>query len=154
MAFAAVQSTTMTVSTASSVPTTVSATGSLNLVIVHVKVAGGETLSSVTDDKSNTYAIVGPKIWNTTDRVYQAYGVQTTGGATTVTCTFSASTTGKRVVITEFSGNATTNATAYDKDSNGSGTGTAASVTSFTPTNNGELISATLAYLNNFSLKL
>lgn len=122
--------------------TMTSATTLNNIVIGFVKGGQSNTLSSVTDDKGNTYVITSAVDSSTTVRLYQFYGVQTTAGATVLTATFNAAGQTWRMGADEFSGNGTSNASAFDKTSTGSGTGTALAVTSFSPTATGELIVA------------
>lgn len=147
MAFAFVQTAgnaMLTNSTTNVVTPTVPLTAG-NLVVLNIRLPIGTTVTSVTDNASvpNTYLVAaGPLSY--TGIAYQIYGVQITGGATTVTTTISSSTT-SRVVLDEFSGGASTNATVFDKSSTGTSGGASqlsASVTSFSPIAAGELISA------------
>lgn len=151
MAFAFVQ--TKSIDNASSTTTgTISPTSVFtigNLVVVHIRSSVfGNTISSVTDDKSNVYANSGGPVIDpngTALVLWQYYGVQVIGGATTITVTFTSATT-NRLIVDEFSGGMSTNATIFDKSSSGvnaSGVNsTTGLVTSFSPTNTGELISA------------
>lgn len=119
-----------------------------NLVVVNVRLStGGLNINSVTDNKGNTYAQAATStlLGSTTANQYQYYGVQITGGATTVTVTLNISGT-SRAVMDEYSGGASTNASVFDKSSIrvSSTMATSATVTSFSPTSAGELIVAGL----------
>lgn len=119
-----------------------------NVLIVNIKInSAATTVTSVTDNAStpNTYAkAIGPIVSGNT--MYQYYGVQVTGGATTVTVNLSASSTA-RADVDEFSGGQQTNASVFDvATSNTGASGVSASLaTPLAPANNGELISASLA---------
>lgn len=145
MAFALVQVGTAGGGTGS-VSVTMSATGSRNLVVVTVLVQGTtDTLSTLTDNQGNTYAITA--VAQNNFRVYLCYGVQITSGTTSITATFSGSVNTHRIQATEYSGfgASATNANVYDATSTGSGgpgTSTNASVTSFSPSSSGNLIVA------------
>lgn len=144
MAFALVQSPTQVTGTAASVSVTVAATGAGNLVVIYASPAStSTTLTSVTDNVGNAY-VVSSALDNTPNlRIYMAYGVQVTGGATAITTNWSNGTETKRVGLDEFSGGASNNTNAFDTSSTGTGTtSTATSVASFTPAGNGELIVA------------
>lgn len=122
---------------------TVSSTVQGNLVIVNFGQGDANaTVTSVTDDQGNTYAEAASLGGGGGALTNQYYGVQVTGGVTTVTIELSAST-GCNAIVDEFSGGASTNVTVFDKASTGSGSSaTSSSVTSFTPTADGSLISA------------
>lgn len=117
-----------------------------NVLVVNIKILNGSvTVTSVTDNASspNTYAnAVGPI--DNGIRTYQYYGVQVTGGATTVTVNLSGSIA-VRVDVDEFNGGALTNAAIFDNSSSGNGTGTSATVTSFNIARVGALISASVS---------
>jgi hypothetical protein len=125
-----------------------SATGAGNLVVVHIRTSNGNNVSSVTDDQGNTYVVggasslgdAGPSI------VYQAYGVQVTGGVTTVTVNFSVSTSA-RAGADEYSGGATTNAAIADAFLAGAKTTGTNVSTTLNPAANGELVVATIGLL-------
>jgi len=119
---------------------TVTSTGVNNLVVVTVSTSTSQTISSVTDNQSNTYTLSSPVIVSSL-HFYQAYGIQTTGGVTTVTITKS-STSGCRIVVNEFSGTATSSV--YDNQSTGTGTGTSCAVSSFSPGAAGKLVVASV----------
>lgn len=135
-------------STASLVHTFATATTQNNLVIANVKVAQiGATPTSVVDSAGNTYALAGSQevnIGGSPITVYQYYGVQTTGGATTLTVNLP-SAQAIRICVEEFSGGLTTNATVFDKVATnlGGGADTSASLT-LAPSKAGELISVFL----------
>lgn len=128
-----------------------------NLVIINIRLSTvGITVNSVTDSKGNTYALAttASSLGGAALNQYQYYGVQITGGATSVTVTLSSSAT-SRVIVDEFSGNASTNASVFDKaTSTTSSAGSATSATlspPLTPTNSGELIAVGLMLNNNIT---
>lgn len=148
MAFAQVQTSTQATTTGNTLNITVSPTVANNLVVVHIKIASNaETCTSVTDDKGNAYVLSSVLDAGTTNRTYQAYGVQVTGGVTAITVNFSAAVVSKRCGADEYSGGETSNAAIFDEAS----TGTALLSTSvscspaITPTATGELIVATIS---------
>lgn len=144
MAFAAVQETTGTAGTGSTVSETVASTGSGNLVVVALRLSTKtETCTSVTDNVGNSYALLAASD-SSGRRLYIAYGVQATGGATSITGNFSGSSATKRVIAVEFSGGASSNAAVFDASAASSGSGTSGSVT-LTPASSGELI---VAFIN------
>lgn len=146
MAALQVQTATQATGSGTSVVITVSSTVQNNLVVIHVKVTGvTETLSSVTDDKGNTYVVSSPLAGGTEYRLYQAYGVQVTGGVTAITCNFSSNVASKRCGADEYSGNKITNATTFDASATGTGTGTSLATGALSPAATGELIVATYA---------
>lgn len=111
-----------------------------NLLVVFVRFPNTESITSVTDDVGNTYVIGTPFNGVGTLNIAICYAVQVVGGATSITVTFSGATTNKAVMADEFSGNASTNATAYDTTATGSGTGTSCATAALTPAAPGELI--------------
>lgn len=117
---------------------TMSATGAGNLVTLgcSVSVAGSPTLS-VSDTAGNTYVVSSPVDYSTF-RMWMIYGVQASS-ATTVTFTFSTTVSGT-CGADEYSGNASTNASAFDVSASGTGTGTSLATSTFTPAASGELI--------------
>jgi hypothetical protein len=140
-AFAAVQNASNSAA-ATSYSVTVSSTTANNLLVVLVRVVNTSTLSSVTDNAGNTYSLsFGYIDFSTNTRLYQAYGVQTTGGATSVTITQSTGS-GSSAIVNEYSGFAAgnTNATVYDAGVTGTGTGTSISTSTLTPSSTGNLI--------------
>lgn len=141
MAISAVQTSAQVAATGASAALTLVATGAGNLVVVHINTTTAQTVTGVTDNASNTYA-VSAALDNGADRAYQAYGVQVAGGATTVTVTFSASVV-HRCGADEYSGAAASNVAAFDASTTGTGTGTAVSVSTLTPAETGELIVVT-----------
>lgn len=144
-AFAAVQSATQVSSTSTGVSVTLSATTAGNIVIGFGKTSStSETLNSVTDNAGNTYAIVGPVDQGSTVRLYLFYGVQVTGGATSVTLNWSGTTT-HRCGADEFSGAAATNAAAFDVSATGHASSAAPATGTLTPAATGELIYAACA---------
>lgn len=141
-AFAAVQTATNN-GTGSTVSVTVSATGAATIIVASVRVDGAETCSGVSDGNGNTYVLLGPVTEPSgNSKLYLAYGVQVTGGVTTVTASFSGSSGTKRVNVDEYSGAGSTNALAYDTHQTGTGTGTALATSTLTPSATGELIVA------------
>lgn len=124
---------------------TVSATTQGNLLVVYMKPQSSLTTNtSVTDDVGNTYVI--GTLQTSSDAlatVTMAYGVQTTGGATSITITFGGQDLAKRCGADEYhssNGPLTSNATTFDVESTGTGVGTAGAVTTFNPATSGELI--------------
>lgn len=140
MAFIHLQGTQNATAGASSLATTVTATTKDSIVVVTVRFLDtSKTVSSVTDDKGNTYTkAYGPRDYNTV-RQYQYYARQITEGATSITVTLSSSTS-MRVQVAEFSVGTGKKPT-YDKSANTGGVGTDANV-AIAPTNNGELVVA------------
>jgi hypothetical protein len=139
-AWSAIQTATQVTGNTTTANLTLTSTTAGNLVVVYGRCLSSETLNSVTDSAGNTYAIIGP-ITNST-RFYMAYGVQTTGGTTTVTLTFSAAGS-KRTGADEYhssNGSLASNAAAFDATTSGTGTGTAAATSTLTPAATGELI--------------
>lgn len=113
-----------------------------NLVVVHVRIVGTASVTSVTDDKGNTYVIGSALGLPTANQsLYQAYGVQVTGGATTITVTLSTSIA-VRLGADEYSGTAASNAAVADQSSTGTGSGSSLAVSSFSPSATGLLIVA------------
>lgn len=144
MAFAQVHTSSQNSGTGTSVIVTVVATTLNNIVVVHIKIGDTtETCTSVTDDKGNVYTLSAAK--SNTIRLYQAYGVQTVSGATSITVNFSSNVAGKRCGADEYSGTNTSNATAFDGTGTGSGNGTALAIGTLTPTATTELIVSTIA---------
>lgn len=128
------------VSTASA---TISASGAGHLVTAAIRLTDQTTsITSVTDSAGNTYAVTSALDYSTF-RMFLAYGVQVSGGATTVTVNFSGATSG-RFLVDEYSGNASTNAATFDVVGTGTGTGTSAAASTFTPAASGELIVAVM----------
>lgn len=139
MAFAQVQTAAQVVHTGTTaVALTMSATGAGNLVVVHIRISDATTTPAVTDDKGNAYVVSAPVV-NGSVSLFQAYGVQVTGGVTTVSVTPSASNT-MRCGADEYSGGKTTNATVFDVTKTGTGTSTSLAVSTLTPAATGELI--------------
>lgn len=113
--------------TGNSLVISMSAMAQGNLAVVHICVGYNETVTSVVDDKGNTYVVPVGVIQGTSIHGYQAYGVQVVGGATTITVNFSASTTAKAAAADEFSPGAVkwaSNADAVDTQTGRGGTGT------------------------------
>lgn len=121
---------------------TVTSTAANNLVVVSMELINTMAVTSVTDDKGNAY-VLSSAYSTTSRRLYQAYGVQVTGGVTTITVTKD-NTLFIRVIADEFSGftggGTINNAGVYDTRTTGTGTGTAVSVSTLTPAATGELI--------------
>lgn len=144
--FAAVQTTGNSDNLVNSVAVTMTSTGINNLVIIGIYLNNNitTTVTSVTDDKGNTY-VVSAALDNSSGflpyRVYQAYGVQVTGGVTTVTVNLSNSLVNNILVIAdEYSGGKTTNATVFNSSTTGQGTGTSLSVSTLTATTGGLIV--------------
>lgn len=138
MAFAFVQGPAPVAGTGTTVAITVSATVAGNLVTVRIRSATTEVATSVTDNVGNTY-VLSSAVDMSTFRTYMAYGVQVTGGATTITVTWAASGVSKSVAADEWSGGAASNAAIFDTSASATGTGTAIAVT-LSPAASGELI--------------
>lgn len=145
-AFAAVQTATQVSGTASTTVVTLGAAATAgNLLVVAAAVNSSTvTCTGITDSAGNTWAVIGPET-NGTSRVYLGYAVQVTGGATTVTVSWSDSAATKRAGVDEYSGGASTNAAIFDVSTTGQGTGTALAVSTLTPASTGTLIVAVAA---------
>lgn len=149
MAFGFIKSAQAVASSTTSLNITVTSVKVGYLVIVNMKftsaVSGG---LSVTDNAStpNTYAMSkGPIVVpSSTINLYQFYGVAVTGGATTITVSWTGTNT-LRATADQFSGGKLTNAAVFDKAASNTGTGTSASLT-LSPTNGKELISVGVAF--------
>lgn len=123
---------------------TIPATTQGNLLVINVSNLQSD-ISSVTDNVGNTYvraATIDGQLSGI--RLEKWYGVQVTGGATTITVTYSG-TTPRQHNFNEYTGTAASNATVLDKVSTLSGRTVGAgtvnmSVPAFTPSNNGEII--------------
>lgn len=142
-AFSAIQTATQATGTGSSVAITTSATTQWSLVTVYAKLADNtETLTSITDDKSNSYTILTVLDNGGANRIYMGYGIQTTGGTTAITCNFSSNVASKRCGADEYGGfsASVTNASVFDTSTTGASTGTALAVSTLTPAATGELI--------------
>lgn len=142
MAFAFVQTATNANSSTTSLVLTLSTPAAVNdLIVINMKFAADPVTISVTDNSAvpNTYAqaivATGPGIW-----ANQFYGVQKTGGATTITVSWPG-VLATRMIADEFSGGATTNATVFDVATSNFGSSTSGSGT-LSPAASGELISA------------
>lgn len=145
MAFAHVQASTTVAGSGTSAVISLSGTGAGNLVVVHVYMGSTtQTVSSITDDAGNTY-VVGSRqnASGGTHSATQGYGVQTSGGATTITVNFSGSVS-HEVGADEFSGGATSNVAVFDETLSAANSGTALAVATLTPTQAGNLVVATL----------
>lgn len=120
-----------------------------NLLVINVKLGGvGAINPTVTDNAGtpNTYALaVGPIDSSPDFRCYQLYGVQVTGGATQITISWTNSAAA-RITVDEYSGGAATNATVFDQSTSNTGSGTSASVASFSPAATGELIAVGVGF--------
>lgn len=145
--FATVQAGTQNTSATGTLTIAMTATTQGNLVVGFLKGPQTVTLSNVIDDMGNTYVISTAKDSSTTLRLYQFYGIQVTGGSTNVICTITG-TGNCRGGADEFSGNGTTNSSAFDVTATGSGTGTAIATSALTPTATGELIVSSFAQPN------
>lgn len=138
--FAVVQQSSVVSGTGSNV-VSISATSAGELAVVGVRIQGvTDTITSVTDDKSNTYAC-STNVDYSSRRIYLCYGVQTTGGTTSVTVAYSGTQT-HRAYVAVFSGGAASNAAAFDTSATGTNTGSALSVSTMTLAASGELVVA------------
>jgi hypothetical protein len=140
MAFALVRNTAEVVS-GSPVVVTIVASGVGNLIVVHFWGDANAVVTGVVDNVGNSYEIGSGVIFTTQLAIYQIYGVQVTGGATSITVTYTNS--GGKVQVDEFSGGEPTNALIYDTRQSNTGTGTNLSVPTLTPAATGELMVAT-----------
>jgi hypothetical protein len=123
---------------------TIPATTAGNLVVVYPTAAtSGDSIVSVVDDVGNTYTVAAANVQRTNIGMFMAYGVQITGGATTITVTWG-NNQFHRAGADEFhssNGALTSNAATFDTSSTGQGTiETSYAVTTMTPAANGELI--------------
>src|SRR5215467_2175866 len=98
-------------STVTSQPITISAVGSGNIVTGTVEVFSGSTLSSVTDDKSNSYTVVPNDLGNGYYAFYSTGLI--TNGPTTITANFTSSP-GVFLTVDEWAPPASTTAIALD----------------------------------------
>lgn len=138
--FAAVQTATQVVASTTTVSVTLSPTKVNNLVVAYAGTDNTQTCDSVSDDKGNTYSTV-ITVLNGVNRVCAAYGVQTVGGATTISFNFTG-VAAKRVGADEYSGGETSNATIFDTYTTGTGSSTSLSVSTLTTSGSGNLIFA------------
>lgn len=126
---------------------TIASTTAGNLVVVHIDLQDyTRAVNSVTDNKGNTYASAGSQVASgNNDKYYVFYGVQVTGGATTITVNLNFSS-GVNVVVDEYSGGASTNATVFDVNATGTtASGTGLYTINLAPSATGKLIVAFLA---------
>lgn len=127
MAYAIVQTNNSNTSSASPytyTPTSAITAGSLGVLLVH-SYSNTVTVTSVTDDKGNTWTLVGHSPDNGVgERVSMYYAYNMAAGATVITITQS-STVGRTTAFTEVSGFSTTDPLA----SSGTGSGGAADFT-------------------------
>lgn len=142
MAFLPVQSGTRVFGNGSSLAITVAPTIQFNLVTVPIAILNSnDTCTSVSDDKGNSYVLVGPAD-SGGEHTYMAYGVQSAGGTTAITVHFSGATDTKNTQADEWSGASKSNITVLDQFSTGGSSGTSLSVSTFNPTAAGKLIVA------------
>lgn len=146
--FAPIQSSAQTSGTGATVNNTVVATKQNSLLVVHIRVnSTAETCSSVTDDKGNTYGLIGPQDvgGGGAQRQYMAYGVQVIAGVTTVTGNFSGTAVSKTIGVDEFTGCQPTNATCFDTSlsDQGGGSSMAVGFGGLVPSSRNELIVST-----------
>lgn len=140
MAAAAVQTATQGTGGGASIGVTFSSpTVQGNLVVLPIRIAGAsDTCTGVTDDKGNSYVLIGP-VTNGSNRLYQAYGVQVVGGVTALTVSFSGASNAKRCGADEYSGCASSNAAVIDQTNSNTGTSTAPACT-LSPSAAGKLV--------------
>jgi hypothetical protein len=126
--------------------TLASAVGNGNMLVVSVGFvdSGTESVSSITDDKSNTYTLSPSKVHNANAAFsYQTgYVLNVTNAPITITATLAAAEAFLAIVVDEFSG---VSSVGFDgsvgQAQNTPGTGTdAVTSTAITPTVNGDLI--------------
>jgi hypothetical protein len=142
MAFALAHTTQGATGGATSLAITVPATTINNLVVINMKFNGAVSNISVTDNAStpNKYYMASPG-GSSTIICYQFYGVQITGGATTITISWTTSQAA-RITVDEFSGGVADNATVLYKAAVANGNSQSASVTAITIPATGFLVSA------------
>jgi hypothetical protein len=150
MAFSYVQGGNNHATSTTSLSVTLSATGTNNLVVISFFVSNPGKVTSVTDNKGNTYVASASELTlSNGSAANQYYGVQTSGGATSITVNLS-SAQDLDIGVNEYAGGRTTNATVFDKAATNTGTGTSASV-SLAPTSSGELIDTGAIIFNGTS---
>src|SRR6476659_4272530 len=111
-----------------SISVTVPAVKANNLVIVNFKFDSASFSNvSVTDNAGNTYALAVGPIGGSLG-AHQFYGVAVTGGATSITVSWTTSRT-IRVTVDEYAGGAHSNAAVFDKAASNTGSGGSASLT-------------------------
>lgn len=131
---------------ATSVAVTLGATvSSGGMVVGAVLFDGGAPsfLTGVADDKGNVYTTIDSVNDPNIDRMISFYCLNITNAPQTITATFDASDIGRRIVVSEYSGIATTGALdGHNATFNGSGTSGADTLIagSFTTSGNGDLI--------------
>lgn len=123
--------------------TVASTTGNNLGVVGSVLASTSRTVSSVTDDKSNSWSsALGPIDGGATCRAYQHYAVLAVAAVTTVTVNIGGGTSAVTAGFDEFSGNATSSVLG----TTGSGTGTGTSPTlsgAITPTAGNLVVAST-----------
>jgi len=124
------------------VSVTISSTASNSLLVVSFWMLAANTVSTVADNQSSSYTIIGPVSsgGDATLKIYQAYAM-CGSGVTSVTITGSAGTYIIGACVDEYSG--IDAGDPYDVHATANGTGTSASV-SLTPAASGKLIVASL----------
>lgn len=135
--------------TGTSLAITITASGAGNLIVVSVILGATRNITSVTDSAGNTYAEAYAS--GAPGLRFQWYGVQTTGGSTTVTVNIDGAATGITAHVHEVDGTSFNQATVFDQTSSGSGSGTSGSVSSFTPDANGQLVEACIQFDSDVS---
>lgn len=137
MAFLQVQTSAQVSGTSNPLDILINPTTQGNIVVVNI--AGSIIVTSVTDDVGNVYALAGT-LTNVSLRTYQYYAVQVIGGATVIHINNSTNV-GATAGADEYSGNAATNAAAFDVMTFGGGaSGTSLIAPTLTPAATGELI--------------
>jgi len=110
-----------------------------NIVVIAILINSGQTVTSITDDASNTFTIGSSITSGDGKRIYLAWAYQDNGAAEAYV-DFSASTDGV-LMMDEYSGfTGLTTASVSDGTTTGSGTGTNLSVSTLTPSATGKLI--------------
>jgi len=126
-------------STTSTIITYNSNTSVGSIVVIAVLINSGQTVTSVTDDASNSFTIGSSVTSSDGKRIYLAWAYQDNGAAEAY-IDFSASTSGV-CMMDEYSGfTGLTTASVSDGTTTGSGTGTNLSVSTLTPSAAGKLI--------------
>lgn len=119
-----------------------------NLLVINMKFGASVSGITITDNASvpNTYALAAGPHSASSQITYQYYGVALSGGATTITISWTTSTAA-RITIDEFSGGLQSNAFVFDTAVYDDGTGGSPTVV-LTPSQSSELIVAMVG-LNN-----
>lgn len=145
MANTLIQAATQASGSGATLARSVSATASNNMVVVHIGMRDlNETCTSVTDDKGNSYTLLGPIDQATNVRLYTAYGRQTVSGVTSITGNFSGSTSSKGICAEEYHTDVSGQVLTFDASTIGQGASDPIAVSTLTPAGTGELVVASV----------